>query len=250
MDVENENSRILYYNISYSTNLTTENSTVFVSAFILSYNASSLAHINDTQSNSRRGFCSSTAQFVSCPSETSLLQTTANIVNFTVTGLQYWTSYTIRASACSCKGCGPYNESVYIRTDEHEPTCSSERISSSSMASTALNFSWVPLKSNCTHGYFAGYRLYFASASALFGNFNLSDSFPLYNAALQQSKFFIETVQTEWSVESLKKYSNYCIAISGSTVKGFGPLSHAHCATTLQDRKLFQSAYKIPYHSS
>eukprot|EP00795_Rhopilema_esculentum_P001382 gene1382-15786_t len=236
MDIENENARILYYNISYSTSLTTEISTVFASAFMPFYNASSLAPINDTQSNSRGGFCSSSAQFLSCRNETSFLQPTANIINFTVTGLQYWTYYTIRASACSCKGCGPYNDSVYIRTDEHKPTCSSERISSSSMASTALNFSWAPLRSNCTHGYFAGYRLYFANASALSELFNLSNSFPLYNATLQQSKFFIETVQAKWSVEGLKKYTNYCIAISGSTVKGFGPLSHAHCATTLQDR--------------
>ncbi|XP_065064502.1 uncharacterized protein LOC135690773 [Rhopilema esculentum] len=239
MDIKGENGRILYYNISYMANLASEvlreSSAAWISDLIFP-DTSSAAQVNATCNKMQRRIFSSTAQFLSCRNETSFLQPTANIINFTVTGLQYWTYYTIRASACSYKGCGPYNDSVYIRTDEHKPTCSSERISSSSMASTALNFSWVPLRSNCTHGYFAGYRLYFANASALSELFNLSNSFPLYNATLQQSKFFIETVQAKWSVEGLKKYTNYCIAISGSTVKGFGPLSHAHCATTLQDR--------------
>lgn len=66
---------------------------------------------------------------------------------------------------------------------------------------------------------------------------NYSRDWQIFNETNFKKQYYVETIAQEMQFSDLKKYHNYCIAISGSTVKGFGPVSAPICNLTLEDSK-------------
>ena len=242
VELQHENGRIVYYNVSVTKNTTGESSTEFYMASIGNLDRGSENPGSALPLVPRTCTEDGKIQLVNCSTEPSYIKKTSIVTNLTISNLSYWTEYEVKASACTCIGCGPYSVAVHAKTDYHEPTCSTEWINAIPSTSTSLNFTWVPLESNCTHGYFAGYRVYFGKADAFTGSHNYSRDWQVYDENDVKEVYFIETVNEEMQFNGLEKYSNYCVAISGSTVKGHGPISAAVCNFTLEDSK---RAYKI-----
>ena len=237
VDLQHENGKIQYYNVSIMKAAIGENFTEFYMAL------PGLAGAFDGEPESadtvKPRTCTEDGQVVliNCSSAPSYIKKTSIVATLTFSNLSYWTEYKVKASACTCLGCGPFSVAIHAKTDQHEPTCSTERINAIPGTSTTLKFTWVPLESNCTHGYFAGYRVYFGKADAFAGARNYSRDWQMYDKSDVRDVYFIETVKEEMQFKGLRKYSNYCIAISGSTVKGYGPISAAVCNFTLEDSK-------------
>ena len=236
LDPQQENGKIVYYNVSVQA--TDGGDIKFFRANITEMKLTWKNATNTTCEIVARtcpGSLNATTERLlaphSCPSGLTIIRQTSTIVNQTITGLSYWTEYEIRASACTCEGCGPFNFSVH-RTDEHAPTCSSDHIDAISNSSTSLTFSWKPLLLNCTHGNFAAYRIYFGTAVDFKNGFDITKHWNLFDSNLRQRMYYTETIS------GLEKYSRYCIAVMGSTVKGYGPASNSHCERTLTDSKL------------
>ena len=229
LNLTDENGKIVYYTVSVRPNSTLNvvpaNFTAYINTSLISDQMDCLHR----QEN----------QFMECPFRLLFINETSHVVNITAINLQYWTQYEIMASACTCSGCGPYSLPIFARTDEHEPTCSTEMIYALSPTSTSLNITWDPLRFNCTHGSFTGYRAFFGIAEAFSRTTNFSAEWQLFNGTGLQEKYYVDTKNATVEINGLRKFSNYCIAISGSTVKGYGPVSRPLCELTLQDRKMF-----------
>lgn len=244
LDFQQENGKIVYYNISVRAIATNGNVPKFfrlnITEIKLTFSNSSNAtceQITRTCPSSLNAAEERRLAVHSCPIGFTLIRKTSTVVNHTITGLSYWTEYEIKASACTCAGCGPFNIGVH-RTDEHTPTCSTDHIDAISNSSTSLSFSWKPLLFNCTHGNFAGYRIYFGPASAFQNGFDVDENWKIFDVNLKQSNYYTESMLESFKVGGLIKYSTYCIAVMGSTAKGYGPASNSHCKRTLTDSKL------------
>ena len=242
LDSQQENGKIVYYNISVQATNGSD-----IKLFRANITEMKLTYTNATNATCEEitrtcpRILNATVEKPlvphSCPSGLTIIRQTSTIVNQTITGLSYWTEYEIKASACTCEGCGPFNISVY-RTDEHTPTCSTDHIDAISNSSTSLTFSWKPLLLNCTHGNFAAYRVYFGPAADFKKGFDITKHWTLFDANLRQKRYYTESILESFNVGGLEKYSRYCIAVMGSTVKGYGPASSSHCERTLTDSKL------------
>ena len=245
LEPRHENGRIVYYNISLLSNLTGEIEFHIARIDDMSANLNTSVSLNER----RQRECSKDIyRFAGCSLMPILIHVTSGVVNVTISNLTYWTTYEIQASACTCVGCGPFSTAVYAKTDEDRPTCSTDEITSISTSSTSLNVSWNPLELSCTHGYLTGYRVFFGIAEAFARMTNFSVDWQVFNETHPQEKYYVDISMANILVDGLRKFSNYCVAISGATVKGFGPASEPICNLTQEDRKnlfLILGSYRL-----
>ena len=237
VELRHENGKIVYYNISLLSNLT-GGAEFHIARIDDMVNISGNLNASVSLNKYRPKKCSMDISRLSgCSLTPILINGTSDVVNITISNLTYWTKYEIQASACTCVGCGPFSTAVYAKTDEHQPTCSTDEIKSVSTSSTSLNITWKQLQLNCTHGYLTGYRIFFGIAEAFARMTNFSEEWQVFNENDLQENYYVDTSMENILVDGLKKFSNYCVAISGGTVKGFGPASEPVCNLTLEDRK-------------
>ena len=160
---------------------------------------------------------------------------------FIVPNLRYYTEYDISVSACTAAGCGNSIDTV-AKTDQYRPTCPPPNATIDVINSTSLRLKWQPLTKLCIHGILIKYRVSFAEENRFLTN---NTSFVKFNGSNHKVPFYIDNDPGELThihLNSLKEYVRYCFKVTGYTVKGDGPPSQLHCATTLQDRKLALSS--------
>eukprot|EP00795_Rhopilema_esculentum_P001278 gene1278-15663_t len=154
---------------------------------------------------------------------------------FIVPNLKYYTEYNISVSACTEAGCGNSIETL-AKTDQYRPTCPPPNATIDVINSTSLLLKWQPLTKSCIHGILTKYRVSFAEENSFLTN---NTSFVKFNGSNHKVPFYIDNDPGELThvhLDSLKEYVRYCFKVTGYTVKGDGPPSQLHCATTLQDR--------------
>ena len=164
----------------------------------------------------------------------------AFIINHNLSELVFWTNYSIQASLCNSKGCGAFSENIFVRTDEHVPTCAPNVTLFQNTSSTNISAAWMRTPVNCTHGELLFFNVFFSLESELNGTecFNESSCWELYSPVLMQTKFYVTNVtDLEASFPNLKKYKQYCIFLQAVNIKGRGPVSHRNCAFTAEDGK-------------
>ena len=82
------------------------------------------------------------------------------IINYMITNLTYWTNYSIAASGCTAKGCGPLSEPLKVETDEHSPTCAPTVTTVGNTSSTSIAVAWRTIPRNCVHGVLSFYNVF------------------------------------------------------------------------------------------
>ena len=242
-----ENGIIRYYNISieefhtYEEVVAEPTSRFFHIAYLEGTNYDAFLV---TQKNSTNVAVKCNTNFVESHSKTS------QNIKVTIRNLRYYTRYRISAAACTLVGCGTWKTTdSLIRTNEFYPTCSPANVSVHIETSTSLAVYWNHLKISCTHGILTQYRFRFGEA----GYFTVSNpeemaAWPFYNETIYQEKvhFFVTTATISslthstslvFRFQALKKFTNYCFQVSGSTAVGLGPYSNLTCGRTLQDCK-------------
>ena len=237
VELRQENGKVIYYNISLLSNLTGETEFRIASIDRMVIQSGNVDESMPLMIYKQRTCFNNTFQFGRCSLRPHFINKTSYVVNVSIPNLTYWTQYEIKASACTCAGCGPFSDVTYGTTDQYQPTCSTNEITALSTSSTGLNFSWTPLEVNCTHGYATGYAVFFGSAEAFAGATNFSKDWQISTGTNVHKKHYVVTLQENIHFDGLEKFSNYCIAISGSTVKGFGPISNPVCNRTQEDSK-------------
>lgn len=239
VDLQSENGRIVYYNISIIKNSTDQSSMMQFHMVNISDFVPTLVDETDFMFNKRARHCEGevATRLINCSDDFIKINATSDLANTTINDLDYWTEYGIRASACTCTGCGPFSPITYARTGEHVPTCATESINVTSFTSTSVKVTWIPLRPNCTNGFVIAYRIYFGSADNFSRTLNSSFGCQNFNESNMKVQYFSHVIKEAIQFNGLEKYSNYCIAVSAGTIKGFGPFSSAVCNLTLEDRK-------------
>ena len=227
----------MYYNISLLSNSSGEKQFHIATIYDMVHAFDMLNRTSLMRRYAKRTCSNDTFRFGRCSLSPIYINKTSVLVNTTISNLTYWTQYEIQASACTCAGCGPFSAVIYAKTDEYKPTCSTDRINAISTSPTALIFTWERLKINCTNGNLKGYKVFFGIAELFTRMTNFSTEWQLLNGTDLQGRKIVEIAKESIQFDKLEKFSNYCIAVSGATVKGYGPFSDPVCNLTKEDRK-------------
>ena len=235
--LRHENGMIMYYNISLLSNSSGEKQFHIATIYDTVHTFDILNRTALVRRNAQRNCSSDTFHVGRCYVSPIYINETSELVNITISNLTYWTQYEVQASACTCVGCGPFSAVIYAKTDEYQPTCSTDKIYAIATSSTALRFTWEPLKINCTNGNLKSYKVFFGSADLFSRMTNFSTEWQTLNGTYLGEGKIAKTTKESILFDTLEKYSNYCIAISGATVKGYGPVSNPVCNLTKEDCK-------------
>ena len=245
--LEHEHGEILYYNISVKLAATGEET------FYIAYITGNLCLDEiickaspDCDPNQRGNYMKQTPKDLisyNCSAQPLQLPRTSFVVTYRVNNLLYWTEYNISSSACNKKGCGLFNEYLFVKTDEHAPTCAPNLRAFENTSSLSMNASWYGVPLNCAHGVLWSYNVFISLKAELSGSecFHRSSCWESHNSTSSQTKYLITINATDLSYEfvNLDQYREYCIFLQAVNSKGRGPASVSHCAFTAEDGRLF-----------
>ena len=247
LNIKKEHGTITYYNISATIVSTLE--TVFFVANITDGNCmpnvigcyfhpSARCPAKNASNTSPEFYLTSQ----NCSVSRTTLRKTSHVIYHVLDDLRYWTFYNISASACTRKGCGPFNSPYTIRTDEHAPTCSHNATAFHNTSSTSLFANWTEIPVNCAHGIVLYYNVFMSPAENYTGTECFNDSSCWANDTSGSIKFSTQVIQLNSEFTGLKKYKKYCLFLQAVNIKGRGPVSKGFCNYTAEDCKL-----KFPY---
>ena len=235
---------ILYYNVSATdivTNITSQYTAHIEEQQCLPSNGTCLHRASDCDFRKRNARIFNRSYYEknhSCQAAGTNLRRTAFIVMHPLNNLKFWTNYSVRAALCNSVGCGPYSNPIFVRTDEHVPTCAPNITAIQNTSSTSMFISWLENPMNCTHGVLTHYNVYFALESELSGKecFNASSCWDTFDPAMKQKKFYVTNITSlNVSFTQLKKYKSYCVYLQAVNIKGRGPESVRFCNHTAED---------------
>lgn len=242
MHFKAENGLIVYYNISYAANSTNGLATKYYRANITAFQVNKTALNSACNRVPRQCKLRYTNASYGCTNAAETIKGSPIIVfftGFTLSNLSYWTEYDIRASACTCSGCGVFSAAVRVCTDEHEPTCSPNQVRVIHRTSTLLEFEWQPPLENCTNGYLTNYRVYIGVNANISNTIYRSINWLEYDRKKANHTYFRDTVNASSIFEGLEKNAEYCIVVAAVTSKGMGPATIPYCNSTLEDSEFF-----------
>lgn len=228
-----EKGFITHYNISLTFKTANELNVLYELVNLTSYR-------KDGSSINRTSWCYSMIETLpkfsyDCPATKTVIPRSSLVVTFTVSQLRYWTVYMIAASACTCKGCGPFSSPISVRTKEDIPECSPTNLTTHKRTSTSIEFTWNKPWINCTHGILRKYRVYFGPTTDSISEYPYRDEFKPCTKG--EVFYFRETKVEKLVFSGLKKNTEYCCEVAAATDVGIGPVSMIYYARTLEDSK-------------
>eukprot|EP00795_Rhopilema_esculentum_P012024 gene12024-2609_t len=242
--IKGENGVILYYNVTATdivTNITSHYTAHIEEKQCLPSNGTCLDRASDCNFRERNEHIFNRSYYEnnhSCQAAKTNLRNTAFIVMHPLDNLKFWTNYSVRSALCNSVGCGPYSNPIFIRTDEHAPTCAPNITAIQNTSSTSMFISWLENPVHCTHGVLTHYNVFFALESELSGMecFNTSSCWDTFNPTMKKTKFYVTNITSlNVSFTQLKKYKSYCVFLQAVNIKGRGPASVRFCNHTAED---------------
>jgi hypothetical protein len=135
--------------------------------------------------------------------------------------LEIFTEYSVRVSASTRVGNGPYSDFVSVTTHEDVPSASPTDLIVTNVTSTAIELMWGEAPEENQNGIITAYHLRLRQLTYT-----------------KYSEYYMVTVPAPNSTANLTgliEYAEYFIEISASTAAGAGPFSDPVNVTTLED---------------
>ena len=249
LKLRNEHGIIIFYNISataissshttfYVANVTVENCIVNSSCSSSTARACPFPEIS---SFSPDIYLTS----LNCSRNRTIMSRASSVVYHVLDRLKYWTTYYIRAAACTRKGCGPFSEPYNITTDQHPPTCPPNAATLQNTSSTSLRANWSEIPVSCAHGIILYHNIFLSPADELSGDECFNHTSCWANQTSGSTKFYLMANDSWSEISGLKKYKKYCTFVQAVNIKGRSPVSNGTCAYTAEDGKLILALLKF-----
>eukprot|EP00794_Sanderia_malayensis_P017493 gene17493-19243_t len=133
-------------------------------------------------------------------------------LQFVITNLYKYVDYSIKVSAVTSKGSGPFTPAIIARTDQDIPSTPPANVTGQATSSTTIFINWKPVQSMptcCVHGILTGYRIWYGK------------KYP--SAGDTVSEVVIPPNQLYATIHSLDSFTPYSIEVAAETIKGHGP---------------------------
>ncbi|XP_028392900.1 uncharacterized protein LOC114517402 [Dendronephthya gigantea] len=151
-------------------------------------------------------------------SDSEITSLTEDETSYTIVGLRAYSYYLINISAFTVS-IGP-TRSLYILTNEAEPSAPPADVSLVNVSSTALQLNWTVLPKHLHNGVLLGYRiLIWNQSKGIDSGGNMTVSTTTFNK----------------QIENLLKWTSYCVQVAAFNRIGDGPFSNVTCSRTFED---------------
>jgi len=140
-----------------------------------------------------------------------------------VTRLKKFTKYQFRMAGINRRGVGVDSVPILASTDQDKPSARPSDVYANNRSSTATYVEWPPIPKHFIHGILLGYHITYTNMDP--------DGFGDVSTGVHATG----AGSTSTVIQGLLKFTNYRIQVSGFTVKGDGPLSHAVVVRTDED---------------